>query len=1810
MHTTPAEHLDTALGTNAPRRSCRSRILRLRLGRTRLTLVWRPRKLPSLLWRKLLLRACIGLLGMTASARAQVPPNTLPTGAQVAAGSASVSQSGSAMTVTQSTPKAILNWNSFDIGPSASVTFNQPSRDAVALNRVVGISPSQIQGQLNANGQVFLVNPQGILFGPTAQVNVGGLAASTLSISDADFMSGNYRFERNGGRASVVNQGRLTAADAGYIALLAPEVINEGVITARLGTAAMAAGEAVTLDMQGDGKVGVKVDAATISTLVENRQMVLADGGVVYLGAKAAGQLASAIVSNAGTVKAASMVNRNGTIRLEAAGGRVRHSGIIDVRGVDGDGGEASILSEAGNVALSGRIDARGRQGGRIDVHGRDIEIKGAALDASGQDQGGAIRIGGDYRGGGEMPHARTVLVDEGSHLLADAGENGAGGRIIVWSDDFTRFEGTLSARGGTQGGNGGFAEVSGKRRLAFEGQVDLRAPRGTMGTLLLDPTDITISNSANSGSSASTAPGTTTYTGSGTTSNLSVATLQNTLQTASVVVDTSSADSGNGDITVADPISWNGYANLTLQATRDVNINAPITNTLSGSLYVTGRDINFNTNQPISMGVSLTANATRDINVNGNIATGATGSTRLVAAGGNIFGTGRVNFLSPTTLQVGTGGLVLTSGDNGGRSDLTNVTLDYADPSKTFGGGLTIQGFNDITLTTAGNQTLKSNYITVTAFRDLNVSQDISSIGSIFLNSAGADIFGVGRTNFTAPITITQDFGQISMTSGSNGGRANLTNVTFDFVNANKTVSTFVLDGFNDITLKTNGNAALASKGFVSVRAFGDLNISQDVSSVGLMELRGGFQGGPGRLNFTAPITIGLPKASVTLVSGNHGGYADMTNVTFDYVDSSKTTNAILISGFNDMTVKTAGNQALAATSGGISINAMRDINISQDIKVGPSDPLTLVAAGANFASGTGRINVASPLTFTLGTGQTRIWSGINAGRPTFNNITFDYASPTKQFGAVNLRGFSDMTLHTVGNQPLVSNSNILAIAYGNIDFGIDLTSGAGPTDYLQFITTGSVTQTGGKITTNLLRGSAGTTASFTQSGNMVSTLGPFTSNGLALVDNQSLATNGAVSSGTGATSITANGSLTVSHAISGATNTLVANGAGSDIVLNTGASVTSSASGNSLVLSAGRGFVNNVGASALNAGSGRWLVYSASPGVDTFGNLNSNNTAIWNGTFASLAPGSIIQTGNRYVFSAQPTLTVNVTGSLSKTYGQDASAAVNALGYTVSGYQGAVSGAFLGDTAASAIGTGPVLYSAGAGAGANAASYSVIADVSSATSPVGYAFASGTPGSLTVTPAPITVTSTDVSKVYDGTTSASGSLIITAGSLYNGNTLTGGTFAFADKNAGAGKTVLVSGVTANDGNGGNNYSISYTSNTNSTISPRLLTVAASGQNKVYDGTATATVTFSDDRIAGDVLAINYATANFADKHAGTGKSVTVSGMGKSGVDAGNYVFASTNASATADITPAPLTIAADDKSKVYGDANPTLTATYAGLVGADTAAALTGTLNLATSATAASNAGTYAIIPSGQSSGDYSISYVPGTLSITPAPLTVSAENTSRQYGLSNPAFSASYSGFKNSDSASSLGGTLAFSTAATAASNVGGYSVTPSGYSSSNYSISYAPGTLSVTPAPITVSTANVVKTYDGTTSAAGSPIITSGALYNGNTLSGGSYAFLDKNAGTGKTVSVSGVTVSDGHGGGNYSVTYASNTGSTINPKPLTVTAAGQDKVYDGTAAATVTLSDNRIAGDILSTSYASAVFGSKNAGANQAVTVSG
>src|SRR5882757_1114107 len=412
-----------------------------------------------------------------------VPAIAGPNGGTVVGGSATIQGQGTAnVTVNQFSQNAIVNWNTFNIGKGERTQFVQPNSSSIILNRVTGgQGPSQILGTIDANGRVFLVNRDGIIFGAGAVINTAGFLATTADIRNDDFMAGRYNFSVPGRPdASIVNQGTITATSGGFAALVAPGVRNSGTITANLGSVTLGAGNTFTmsLDFYGDrlitlgvgdqiaGNVKDVATGQTLKSLITNEGRLKANGGRVELTAAAARQVVDSVINTSGVIEANSVGMRDGQIVLGAATAATKGEGL-----------------PTQTVKISGKLSAAGKKagtkGGTILVTGEDIQLTGATIDASGRDGGGKVMIGGDWGGGNPntalvsnqsaklegyaISNATTVSVDGATKIDASAKDRGDGGKVVLWSDKSTSFAGTILALGGREFGNGGFIETSGK---------------------------------------------------------------------------------------------------------------------------------------------------------------------------------------------------------------------------------------------------------------------------------------------------------------------------------------------------------------------------------------------------------------------------------------------------------------------------------------------------------------------------------------------------------------------------------------------------------------------------------------------------------------------------------------------------------------------------------------------------------------------------------------------------------------------------------------------------------------------------------------------------------------------------------------------------------------------------------------------------------------------------------------------------------------------------------------------------------------------------------------------------------------------------------------------------------------------------------------------------------------------------------------------------------------------------------------------------------------------------------------------------
>ena len=407
----------------------------------------------------------------------------LPTGGTVTQGSGRITTSGNTMVVDQHSERLVTDWQTFSIGAGQTVRFVQPDANAVALNRVIGGDPSSILGHLQGNGHVIIENAAGVLFAKGAQVDVGSLVATSLSVDTTQLDAGRLRLSGDGTRGAVVNEGRITVGTGGSVVLAGPQVSNTGSIVAAGGNIALVAASAVDVDPSGSGLLSVHVTGAAVDARLANSGTLAADGGSVTLAAAAHDAALDTVMRIGGVVRARSVGTRDGQIVLS--------------------GGDEGV------VAVDGKVDASGvgaARGGAVQVLGTHVELHdGTDIDVTGVSGGGRVLVGGDFHGAATVQAAATTWVADGARIDASATGQGNGGQVAVWSDRVTDFGGTIVARGGARSGDGGRVEVSGRQRLDFEGAVDTRAPAGHAGQLLLDPEQLTVGNTADANGDGST---------------------------------------------------------------------------------------------------------------------------------------------------------------------------------------------------------------------------------------------------------------------------------------------------------------------------------------------------------------------------------------------------------------------------------------------------------------------------------------------------------------------------------------------------------------------------------------------------------------------------------------------------------------------------------------------------------------------------------------------------------------------------------------------------------------------------------------------------------------------------------------------------------------------------------------------------------------------------------------------------------------------------------------------------------------------------------------------------------------------------------------------------------------------------------------------------------------------------------------------------------------------------------------------------------------------------------------------------------
>ncbi|MDO9412628.1 MAG: MBG domain-containing protein [Pseudolabrys sp.] len=1278
--------------------------------------------------------------------------SVLPQGGTVAGGSATIGAPvNQGLTVNQASQNAIINWNSFSVGQPNAVTFVQPNASSAMLNRVTGNTPSSIAGQINANGQVYLVNPNGIAITSSGTVNVGGgFVASTLGISNEDFLSGKRTFTGNGASAGVSNAGTINVGKGGFAALLGGTISNSGRINVPLGKVGLGSGEQTTLDLAGDGFMQVAVPTgASVNgkALIENSGRITARGGSIELRAATVKEAVRDVVNVSGTLSATSVSGRNGSITIGGGpGGNVTISGRVNTAARKNSTSNGGTIAISGNnVTLDGarvRAASRNAKGGTVTMTGDTVALRGSLVDVSGKTGGGTALIGGDYLGGGTLARANTVIMDESSTITANATGTGKGGKVILWSDMMTLFGGMISAKGGATGGDGGFVETSSKVALGGSGNVDASAVNGANGQWLLDPADITI---ASSGTAVPSSGGTTTTSGLGITlSASSISTALNNGNNVTLIT-------GSGGILMSGNITVNaniaktagaGTSTLTLQAIGSININTGSITATSGGLNVvlqsnlTGTDVGAVTiNSAISTnGGFITVGGGANPMTTAAMGTlllpiGVYVNAALTTNGGNVnirgtgFGAvGATGVEINNTISAGAGNVNIVGIAGGvalGTTSGVYLTNTAASSIVTTTGSITINGTGNpgSLLTTGGNWG-----VGVSALASIRSTNG----GTIGLTGTG----GVGPgsddgINILGQVTTT-GAGNINLngtTPGSGGsssgiynaGLVEVVNGTVNITALNSAASNSnglnrgLLQGSAGIIRATGTGSVIASgtgggRGSNNYGLQNDGTISVTTGTLSLTGIGGGT-GGSGTDNYGIYQNGTTTASSGTIsLTGTGGASSGTQNVGVAQM------SAITTSGAGNITINGTGggtglgqrgyyNNGVAVTSAGgnISITGLASATATGSL----NDGIYLTGAGAAVStSGAGTITMNGT---SRGTG-TGLGVNVAAG-----------ATVTTVNGLNSVTGVNQVTSSTAGQHGVLvtgANSAIRSTGSGGVTL-VGTGGGSGIGNFgVTWDTASALSASGsGTITLNgtgggINNGNGSNYGIYTAQALSVGGTG-----GLTLIGQGGNAggtgTNNygvnvaALTTSSGAISVTGTGGNTSGTGNFGINQTaaITATGAGNITLLGTGGGTGSGGTGvlnGANIVSAGGNLSITGNASATTVGASTGLLANAGTTISTTG----AGTVALAGTAAGTAAGAAVNG----VTLAGGTIVTAVNGLVSVTGTNNSiSTAVNNHGVSITGTGSRVT----------STGTGGItLAGTAGGAGAGGSNYGVSVD------------------------------------------------------------------------------------------------------------------------------------------------------------------------------------------------------------------------------------------------------------------------------------------------------------------------------------------------------------------------------------------------------------------------------------------------------------------------------------------------------------------
>lgn len=1486
-----------------------------------------------------------GSLLLLAGTPALAASGVLPSGGEVVRGTGSITNDGANMTITQSTGRMAVNWDSFSVGSGNKVTFEQPSSSAVALNRVLGSSVSTIQGAIDANGHVFLVNPNGVTFSSTAQVNVGGLVASTLDISVDDFMAGNYTFAGDS-TATVSNAGKINAK-GGTIALIAAKVSNlsGGELNAEGGNVFLAAGSRVALDL--GGPVTLEVESSVLDALIEQGGAINAGGGRIYLTAKAAGDVAATVINQTGTLEATSLsTGENGEIVLLGNGGEVSVAGTLDASAAEG--------LAAGNVSIT----ANGSNG-RVIMNSATI-------------QAGDVSIYGYAKTGDAVTLTNSLVTVQGEGNLTISGTHSeydsSGNGVKLTSTTLRNESGTLSLSGtASHSTSAGVSIDSASKVLSSAGDIRIEGRNNAS----YNPTAVSIDGKIGAYGS------------------------EVTESTADVTL-------------LANNLSVGANAQLTSSGTL----------TISRATYGTmAIDSDYYPDSYFNVSASL---------IEGN---------QIAGFGEIVLGGETVNTLYVgEALTLPRNAQLLSTGSVYIANDVTTAHDLSIGHGVGYGTGSDYQVYRgrSVSFTDPAHQSFRLG-----AWNDLDsYSYQLIATAEELRDLAADDLSGRYALAGDIDMSTVTDFAAIgSDTTAFSGTFAGLGN----------TVSGMSLsvDADNQGLFGVTDGALIRNLEVANANVTGSDNVAALVGQARNSRLYA---------NRIAGGTVSGGNA----VGGMVGLAVDTTidNLGSDwYVEN------------NGGTVNASGNAVG---------NLVGQMEGGQLYQAGASGTVNATGAGAQDIGGLVGLAEDGALLFyvessatvnTAAAEQSNI--GGLVGRMGDATLSSSYASAT--FGGAEGRT-------NLGGLVGYNESGLVQYSYlsGNLDVSSDAATNVG----------GLVGLNEGQVTRSYLR--AGVTAQGDNIGGLVGRNGGnidesyaqyaiyntvyASSNPTKSTQDITLTATGASQNVGGLVGLNSGGhvaesyvDMTVAASDSGNVGGLV--GANQD-----GGTIT-----NSYALAVADIAVDDPGANIL--GSGRLV-----SGNDSVGGLVGYNDADIAYSYAAAKVEGNANVGGLVGRSGDA---ATVTGAFWDT--------------TVSGLTDSAGG---GGRTTAELKQRETYLNAGwdlSNVGGDATTWRIYDD----SDMYADAYEGQTRPMLRTFLQTYTVGS-NITHEFDGSNfdwvNDGNNYYGNGNQIYNpdtnaqiyGNGILGrikGTDGYEARNAGTYELEFNGDYYSHQ----HGYDIVYNQQATNTVTPRSLYVNVSpgaAEDKVYDGTTTTTVTpasvtrsnlqgsatfASDD----DVQLANSGTGWFATSNVGNGISVytNANSFELTGEDAGNYQIIGTLGSLSADITKRDVTVTADDQTRQYGDANPTLTwqaNTQSGNSGLVTGDTLYGTLS---SAGQGSNVGDYAISQGSLSNGNYNITFNNGTLTVTPRAVTVKADDMQKVYGESDPTLSwhLSEGSLYGSD-------TLQANLSRDAGSNVGVYDVTGSATDGSgNYTVSFENGSLTITPRPLKVVAGQQTKTY---------------------------------------------------------------------------------------------------------------------------------